>query len=91
MGVLFVIKYAVYLAIGAIQLMMFVRAILSWFPGADDSSISEFLYNVTEPVIMPARNLLERIPSLRNFPIDISFLVTFILLSIVQTILGIYL
>ncbi|HIV62572.1 MAG TPA: YggT family protein [Candidatus Butyricicoccus avistercoris] len=70
-----------------LQFMMFARAIFSWFPQMQNSSIVEFLYMVTEPVIMPVRGLLNRIPSIRMMPIDLAFFCTFILLEFIQLML----
>lgn len=67
--------------------MMMFRAIMSWLPIDEDSNIANFLYAMTEPVIYPVRKLLERIESLNNLPIDISFIVSFMLLSIIQMLL----
>lgn len=72
------------LLITFLQLMMFVRAIMSWFPVDDDNVILRFAYAVTEPFIYPVRLLLDRIPSLREMPIDIAFSVTFLLLFLLQ-------
>ena len=71
----------------ALQLAMLVRAVMSWFPISEDSAVAGFLYTVTEPVIMPVRRFLERFESLRNFPLDISFFVTFLLISAAQALL----
>ena len=72
-------------SIEIITLLMFIRAILSWFPVIDRSSkIMSFIYMVTEAVISPVRRLLERFPSLSSFPLDVSFLVTYLLLHAVQ-------
>ena len=74
-----------------VQMLMFARAVLSWIVMDDDGPvlgpIMNFLYAVTEPLIYPVRMLLERIPALRNMPIDLSFMVTFMLLSAVQMML----
>ncbi len=43
---------------------------------------------VTEAVISPVRKVLWRFDSVRRFPIDISFLVTYILLHLIQVMLG---
>ena len=76
-------------AIEIITLLMFIRAILSWFPVVDRSSkIMSFIYMVTEFFISPVRRFLDRFPSLRRFPIDISFLVTYLLLHLVQIIIS---
>ena len=72
-----------------ITLLMFIRAILSWFPVADRSSrFMSFLYMVTEAVISPVRRLLDRFEALKRFPIDVSFLATYLLLHLIQSFLG---
>lgn len=61
----------------AFEIAMFARAILSWFP-MGWGKLEEFLYSVTEPVITPVRNLLGN-TSLGGLPIDLSFLITYVL------------
>ena len=82
-----VIRLAVTL-IGVLQLARCVRAILSWIPGADENKLGDFLYAITEPFILPVRAILDRIPLFQGFPLDMSFFFTFILLSILSTLLG---
>ncbi|MBQ9080739.1 MAG: YggT family protein [Clostridia bacterium] len=65
---------------------MFVRAVLSWFPGDDETTLEKFLRIITEPVIMPIRTIFERFGWFQGLPIDISFFVTFILLSVLSVI-----
>jgi YggT family protein len=87
---LFITSIAVWLARSAIRLLeflIFARAILSWFPDARNSRISEFLYAATEPIIQPFRSLLDRIPAMRMMPIDFSVLLAFIVLEILETLL----
>lgn len=74
--------------ISVLQMAMFVRAILSWIPGADENKFGDFLYALTEPFITPVRAILDRIPLFQGFPLDMSFFFTFILLSILSTLLG---
>ena len=88
--VLYVIKNVVLFAIGALELAMFLRAILSWFP-MGDGKFEDFLYMVTEPFIEPVRCIIDRFDSLRNLPIDIAFFITFVLLTLVETALGFFL
>lgn len=87
--VLYVIKSVVLFVIGALELAMFLRAILSWFP-MGDGRFEDFLYTVTEPFIEPVRCIIDRFDSLRNMPIDISFFITFILLTLIETVLGMF-
>ncbi len=71
----------------ALQFAMFLRAILSWFLPGNDNAVTEFLYTITEPVIMPVRTVLEKIEAIRDLPIDISFFVTYLLLILLQYLL----
>lgn len=70
-----------------LEFLMFARAIFSWFPQMQGSRIAEFLYMVTEPIIMPFRSLLDRFPATRMIPIDFSFLCAFLTLKILQMLL----
>ena len=78
------------IAVSVVRLLEFLllaRAVLSWFPQSHGSKLSEFLYMVTEPMIMPFRNLLNRFDAIRMMPIDISFLCAFFALEIILGIL----
>ena len=67
----------------AIELAMVARAILSWFP------VAEGLYNIletlTEPVILPVRVLLDKLGISLQIPIDLPFLITLILISLLRS------
>lgn len=73
----------------ALELCMLIRAILSWFPIKDDNPILLFVTMVTEPIVAPIRALFDHFGWFRNIPIDISFFVAYILLSIVSTVIGV--
>ena len=66
---------------------MLARAILSWLPFEDESPLVRFVFTVTEPIILPVRNLLEKSETIASLPIDISFFVTYLILIIVQILL----
>ena len=83
--VTYVFAHAAYLLVGALQTLMFIRAILSWLPMMEENRFTEFVYQVTEVVIYPVRCLLERSPFVMSLPLDLSFFITFILLSVLQT------
>jgi len=83
----YVIVTFVNILLTSVQLMMFARAILSWIMVDDDGPFTRFLYAMTEPLIMPVRMLIDRIPAVRDLPIDISFIMTYMLLSLVQLML----
>ena len=71
-------------ALVVFQYLMLIRAVLSWLPGMNSNAFAYFVDSVTEPVISPVRSVLSRFESLRTLPIDMSFLVTYILLIIVR-------
>ena len=79
-----IIGRTAYLIIRAFELVMVVRAIMSWIMPGDGSRFSQFVYGVTEPVIAPVRKLLLRFDFCRRCPIDLSFLVVFLLLEIAE-------
>ena len=81
--VLYVVAATVRVIVYALQLLMFARAILSWMPMDEDNAVENFLYSVTEPVIMPVRSVIEHFGWFEGLPIDMSFFITFILLSFI--------
>lgn len=80
------IKNVVIIFLTAVQFAMLARAILSWFP-LDGNKITDFLYGVTEPFIYPVRLLFQKMNWFTGLPIDISFLVSYFIITIVLIIL----
>lgn len=83
-GLAYVLINIVRVFLTAIEALMLIRAILSWLPVDEESTLANFVYMMTEPIVMPVRLVLERFDSIRNMPIDISFFVAFLLLSAIQ-------
>ncbi len=69
--------------LSVLNFAMLARALLSWFPVDEDNRLAVLLYYITEPLIHPVRNFLERFDTFRNSPIDFSFLITSTLLIMV--------
>lgn len=86
-GFVYVISSVVRLFLWILQLLMIFRALLSWLPIDEESSLPSFLYAMTEPLVYPIRLLLCRFEVLEELPFDVSFVVTYILLSILRIIL----
>ena len=78
-----VVNVAVIL-IWVLQAAMFLRAIMSWIPGLDENKFGDFLYAITEPVIIPVRALCDRKGWFQDFPLDIPFFITYILLAMIS-------
>ena len=71
----------------ALELLLLARAITSWLPFSEDSPLVNFLLTVTEPIVLPVRNLLERSETISAMPFDLSLIVTYFILIIVQLLL----
>lgn len=82
--IIYVVATTVRFLVIALQFLMMARAILSWLPMDEDNPVVSFLYSVTEPVIAPVRAIIERFGWFEGLPIDMSFFITFILLSILE-------
>lgn len=68
-------------------ILMVIRAVLSWLPIDENGAFINFIYGTTETIILPVRMLLERFERLNAFPIDIAFLISFVILYLIQAIL----
>ncbi|MBI1279337.1 MAG: YggT family protein [Anaerolineaceae bacterium] len=65
------------------ELALLARIILSWFPNVDRSNpIIQFLFDITEPVLRPIRDML---PSGGMF--DFSPLIVFLIIQVLSTVL----
>jgi len=62
-----------------IALAIVARILMSWFRASQGSSIFRFLYDITEPILGPARRIIPRLGM-----IDFSPIVVLILLDIAQ-------
>jgi YggT family protein len=62
-------------------LILFARAVLSWFPYSPDSPLNgvrRVIFTLTEPVLAPFRRLIPPVGM-----IDLSFLVAFIVVEVI--------
>lgn len=67
------------------MLLLFVRAILSWFPG-QGGGFERFIHTFTEPLLYPVRKLFDIFDIRLNLPIDLTVTVTFVLLVLIDCI-----
>jgi YggT family protein len=74
----FLVKYG----IGIIILAMLVRAIASWFRLDERYAFIRFLARITDPFITPVRRIVRPVGV-----IDLSFIVTWFLLVVIQQLL----
>lgn len=68
--------------------VMLVYCLLGWFIRDPFNKVMCALASVTEPPLVPIRNLMNRIEFFRNSPVDYSPLILFLLLRTLVSILG---
>ena len=87
-GVYVLVKF-VTIFIDVILFAMLIRAVLSWFSmGRGTSPLMGFLFIVTEPFILPVRVICMRFGWFQGTPLDFSFLITTLILSLLNVLLS---
>ena len=71
----------------AMELFLIVRVVISWFPSEIDGKIIDFVFYVTEPLVAFVRSVIMRICVLRDFPLDLSFMFSYVLIWILLNLL----
>lgn len=77
------IKVALGLLFRIIDSLILIRVIISFFPTLQTSRISNFIYQMTEPILAPCRAILDKL-GLGMGMIDFSPIMALILLNILQ-------
>ena len=68
-----------------LRIVLLARVILSWFPMAHGTTIVRLLFGITEPILSPIRNILQKSPlGGPGMIIDFSPIIAFILIQFVQ-------
>ncbi|MCL2854712.1 MAG: YggT family protein [Defluviitaleaceae bacterium] len=80
------ISQAIFWLATILRVALFIRAILSWIPGASGGFIHSVLSFITEPIVAPVRRLIQKSP-LGGGMLDFSFIVVILLLFILTPIL----
>ncbi|MBQ8416636.1 MAG: YggT family protein [Clostridia bacterium] len=81
---IYLITQTAYVLISALELCLLARAILSWFDQTGESRVSIVLYAITEPLILPIRRLCERMHWFEGLPLDMPFMLTWLILMVIQ-------
>jgi len=63
---------------------MLIRAVMPLFSDVENSRIYLFVCLVTEPLIIPVRFILTKLRLLDSSPIDWSFTITYILITLIR-------
>lgn len=70
-----------------IEGLIMIRIILSWFPIPRDNPLYRILYQLTEPILGPIRNLISKSAIGSNLMLDFSPIVAFILIDVIRNII----
>lgn len=65
-----------------IDIAMLVRSLFSWIDPMAGGALPTFLATVTEPIIFPVRRLCEKFHWFEGSPLDMPFIITSMLLTI---------
>lgn len=82
-----IVRRVALLLIQVMQALMLVMALMSWIPQLRQTRLYQMISMVVEPVIDPFRRLLYRIPGMDQFPLDLSFLAAWLVLSLLSSLL----
>ncbi len=80
------IRLLLFYFLSALSLALLLRAIFSWFDPEQSSRFSVFLMMITEPFILPIRQLCHKNNWFQQTPLDIPYLITVLLVWILQTV-----
>lgn len=80
-------RQCVFVLLSVLDLTMIVRAVTSWLDPTGESKVFEIAYLITEPFILPFRALCDRFHWFEGVPFDIPFLMTWLTLSVIDTLL----
>ncbi len=78
----FLVRSLASLLIQVLQTLMLVMALMSWVPQLRRSKVYYMISMVVEPIIDPFRRLIYKIPGMETFPLDLSFLAAWMVLSL---------
>ena len=87
MEFLLILSWTVTTYLSVLVLMMLVRVIYPLFFSLEESRFFSFVYATTEPFLMPVRGALSRIEFFASSAVDFTYIVTVMLIMIVQLIL----
>nr|WP_312576005.1 YggT family protein [Sedimentibacter sp.] len=80
---MYVIKYALSIFIRIVNVLILARVLISFFPNLRYSKITDFIYQLTEPILAPCRAILNKF-GLNMGMVDFSPILAYMILRLVQ-------
>ena len=81
---------ALVLLLTVMEYVLLARVILSWLPIQSDNRLVQMIYQLTEPILAPIRNIIEKSPVGNNTILDFSPLIAFLIIEFVRRIIRTY-
>ena len=81
---------AVYYVLQVMEFAIIINALLSWIPQARDSKFSDFLKMITEPILTPFRQAMNKLMGERYMMMDFSPLFAIIAIQFLMSLLRPY-
>ncbi|HCH68201.1 MAG TPA: hypothetical protein DEV98_06120 [Clostridiales bacterium] len=78
--VLYILSNTVVTLLSAVEFLLLVRAVLSWVAPDSDHPVSNAVFTVTDWILAPMRALLDKTGWFQNSMIDMSYLLTILVL-----------
>lgn len=67
-----------------LEVLLFIRAVISWIPDAENTKFGVLIDRLTEPLISPFRALVSKSAITQSIMIDISFIVVIVILEMAR-------
>jgi len=83
---MYVIKYALSVFIRIVNSLILIRVLLSFFPNLRYSKITDFIYQLTEPILAPCRAILDKVAPNMGM-MDFSPILAYMILRFVQVLI----
>ena len=70
-----------------LYILIFVRILLSWFPGGRSLGVTGVIYSLTEPILGPIRSMLQASPIGGGMMLDFSPVMALFVMDIIEVVL----
>ena len=84
---IYVITTALSIFLDIVLTCMLISAVLSWILPEGEYPLVDLIHGISDLFVAPVRYVLERLGWFQGFPLDMSFLITVILLNIISAFL----
>lgn len=72
----------------AVEIAMYIRAVLSWIDPTANGMIASISYAISEPFVSVVRKLISKFSSANDSFFDVSFFITMFLISVFRIIIS---